>query len=166
MPALHVAGTVVRRNVVGTDVARIDVLQIHEAVRIALLRRAEAGGRRIVQAGAKRHAARGHHRRKLIHDGIQNVRQVVGEQILAAHAIEVDVADAVTGADHRLRQNVVGEAEARSPVVAIRVDQRPIVDGSFLRLDQRSSSQDRSSRASCHARTAEWRTRNARPCSP
>ena len=108
------------------------LLQIHEAVGVSLLGRAEAGGRRIVQAGAKRLPLVGTSGRKLIHDRIQDVRQVVGEQVLAAHAVEVDVADAVSGADHGLGEHVVSEADTRSPVVAIRVDQRAIVDGTVL----------------------------------
>ena len=104
---------------------------------ISLLGRAEAGRRRIVQAGAKRLTAGRNQRSKLIHDRIQDVRQVVGEEILPTHAVEVDVADAISGTDHGLVEQVVCKADTRSPVVAIGVDQRTVVNRSVLCLNDR-----------------------------
>ena len=66
-----------------------------------------------------------------------DVRTVEREQVLAAQPVEVDVADAVAAADHRLVVDRVGQAEARREVVAVGIDQRAVVDRAVLRLDQR-----------------------------
>ena len=66
-----------------------------------------------------------------------HVRPVERQQVLAAEPVEVDVADAVAAAEHRLAVDRERHAEARREVVAIGIDQRALVDRAVLRLDQR-----------------------------
>ena len=131
MPALDTAGVQVRRDVVDAAVDRIEVARRGHPRRITHLRRTEAGGRRLVR--------RAQPLRRLLRDCRRHdVRAVEREQVLAAETIEVHVARAVGGAQHRLVVQAVGRAEAGRPVVAIRIDQRAIVDRAILRLQQRA----------------------------
>src|SRR5207244_789033 len=60
---------------------------------------------------------------KLIDDRVNNVGTVIRQQILATETIEVDVADAVGGADHRLGEQLVGQTDARGPILACWMNQ-------------------------------------------
>src|SRR4029079_4230560 len=99
------------------NVERIEARRRGVALRISLLRRAEAGGRRLV-ADARRL------RDRLRDAEADDVRTVEREQVLAAEAVEVDVALAIPGAHHGAVIDLIRRAETRGEVVAIGVDER------------------------------------------
>ena len=106
VPVLDLAGLEVGRDVVDAAVERVEVRRHVQAFRIAHLRRAEAGGRRLRR--------RAQPLRRLLRDRDRHdVRTVERQQVLAAEPVEQHVADAVGRAQHGLVVDAVGHAEAR-----------------------------------------------------
>ena len=130
VPALDVAGFQIVGNVIDPAVERVEVGRHVQPRGISRLSRPEAGHRRLVRrAGALR---------RLLGDGNRHhVRTVERQQVFAAEAIEVDVAQAVGGAQHGLLVQAVGHAHPRRDVVAIRLHQRAIRDRPVVRLQER-----------------------------
>src|SRR5262245_59072335 len=119
MPALHVGGARVARREVDARGEGVVSLRRYEAFRVTLLCHAEAVEEIIAGAEALR--------RLLRYAVADDVRPVESQQVFAAQSIEMDVTDPVTAANHRPIERVVCEADARRPVVVIRVNQRAIV---------------------------------------
>ena len=91
VPALHRARVEVARHVGDVRGQRIELRRIGESGRIALLRRHET--RRC--------------RHRLVDDGVDDLRAVDRQQVAAAGAAEVHVADAVAAADRPCRRRRV-----------------------------------------------------------
>jgi hypothetical protein len=72
----------------------------------------------------------------LIDRGIDDVRSIVSEQVFATQPVELDIADAVAGAKHGLRGDLVGQAQARGPVMAVRMHERAMVEVAAAGEDQ------------------------------
>ena len=119
MPALHRRGVVVARHVRDVRHERIELRRIGKSRRVPFLRRPE---RRSQRVALHRH-------------GVDHLRTVDREDIATAGAVEVHVAHAPPAAKHRLRRHGVGEAQTRSPIVAIGIDERAIVNRSVRRLN-------------------------------
>ena len=129
MPAHHVTGASV-----GGRVAHRNVLEIH-ARHIDHRGRVSGGG--VSEAVGERDiggAGRGGGKRVVDRRGDDGGR-IVGQQIFAAQAIEMDVADSETAADNRLWVEAVGQADAGRPVIAVRADQRALENAAVLGED-------------------------------
>ena len=98
-------------------VSGIELARIREPGRIAALRRQNAGSGGFVWLTTR----------------VDDLRAVDREQVAAAGAVVVHVADAVAAADDSLGHRRPGEAEPRTEVVAIRVRRsaRSAIDPSF-----------------------------------
>src|SRR5204862_2306697 len=111
MPAHLVA----RANI-GGRVSQRNVLEIH-ARRVDHSGGVSGGG--VAEAVGERDiggAGRGG-RNRVVDSGGDDGRWIVGEQIFASQAIEVDVADSETAADDRLWVEAVGQSDAWRPVI-------------------------------------------------
>ena len=121
-PAPDVGVLRVARQVGDVCCERIEVGRVGQTRRITLLRREKpwlAGG--------------------LVDHGIHHLRAVDGQQIRRAAAMEVDVADPESAANHSLRHHLIGDSHSRRPVAQIRMHQATIVAAAFLRLEDRGS---------------------------
>src|SRR6185312_12420419 len=74
-------------------------------------------------------------RRKLVDYGIDHKWSVVREKIFSAQPVKLDIADAVAAPDHGLRSHLPRKADARSPVMRIGMDQRPVVETAARSID-------------------------------
>src|SRR5690606_29229685 len=116
VPTVDVAGAVVDRLVVDAG-ARRRVLLLGGAVRWEAVLSALEAGREVLSGAAKAVAAK--RRRRLRLRDAEVERPGEAENILAAHAVEVDEAASVACAENSPLDRVVGEADARRPVIAI-----------------------------------------------
>ena len=130
VPVHCVPGACVRRNEVGARRQRTRKCRIQNIGRVAVLRRAEASHRRLTCSATAL-------RRNLIDTDADDARQIVGQKVLSAKAVEVNVAYAISAANDGLVGQIVSEPKARREIVAVWIDQRAIINGPLLRLNKR-----------------------------
>ncbi len=118
-PAHDVGVLRIARHVGDVRRERIEVRRIGKTGGIALLRGEEPG-----LAGT------------LIDDCVHHLRPVDRQQVGCAAAVEVHIAHAESAADHRLRHDLIREADAWSPIAAVRMHQRAVVSAAIFRLKQ------------------------------
>ena len=134
--ALHRGRGQAEGDLVGADGVGAHVGDVEEVVREAALKGQEAGGRVVAAGGgAEGLPAAGDGRGDLVDVRVEDERQVVGEQVFAAHAVEVQVADAEGGAEDRLIVERIGGADAGGEVVAVGVDEGAVAEGAVLGED-------------------------------
>src|SRR6202012_534947 len=68
--------------------------------------------------------------------GVDDGRQIVDEQVLAAFAIDLSKAETVTSTNDRFRIDLEGKAEARSKVELRHIDQGTVVERAGRSLDK------------------------------
>src|SRR6185503_10032750 len=80
----------------------------------------------------------GRGRARLRDDGRDDLRAVDGQQVPSARAVEVDVAHPVRRAQDGPGRGRPGEADAGREIVAVRLDQGPVLERAVAGLDHRA----------------------------
>src|SRR5690606_31481272 len=125
VPALHRPGWIVPGCVVHARPARIVLGAVQKVSGESVLGSKEAAARLI--SGTQRLPTGRDSRRYLRLRHALNERSREAQNIFSAHAVEMDVTDAVAAAQHSLRCELIGSAQSRPEVIAVRFYQGAIV---------------------------------------
>ncbi len=124
VPGLHITRAIVRWNITDLRVCGIESSRGGEVIGKAQVGGPETSAGRVIDRSASASPLAG----QLIDHGVYNVGPVIGEQVLAAHAVELDVADSVGAANDRFGIDLISHADAGRPVVRIGMHQRAVVE--------------------------------------
>src|SRR5580698_7297704 len=133
MPGLHIAGSNVPGKVAGFS-QRCAESRSGDEVRTVTLHG-------WTEARSQLHIGRADWVQDRLRDGgIDDVGSVIGKQVFAALAIELNVVDPIASADHSLGVPSVGKTKTRSEVALRDVDHRPVGYSAVGRLLQSAGS--------------------------